>query len=117
MPHTSSPENKGQEGGNSGGQEREEGTELEFTVLYFAAAREAVGAREGQVRVVCGSRDGTCCLRELAAALLAKHPLLAQTVAPDSTVMSVNCQYASMQSDMRVKPSDEIAVIPPISGG
>src|SRR4051812_5427364 len=76
---------------------------VEVTVLLFAMLRERAGARELTIELPEGARvrDALASLGDLAAGL----PL----------VMAVNREYAP--EDQVLDPGDELALIPPVSGG
>jgi MoaE-MoaD fusion protein len=76
---------------------------MEVTVRLFAMLRERAGAGELTLELPDGARvrDALAELRELAGGL----PL----------VMAVNREYAS--EDTPLDPGDELALIPPVSGG
>jgi molybdopterin converting factor subunit 1 len=76
---------------------------VEVTVLLFAMLRERAGARQLTIELPEGSRvrDALAALGDLAAGL----PL----------VMAVNREYAP--EDHVLDPGDELALIPPVSGG
>src|SRR3954463_9131519 len=76
---------------------------MEVTVLLFAMLRERAGARELTIELPEGARvrDALGSLGDLAAGL----PL----------VMAVNREYAP--EDQVLDPGDELALIPPVSGG
>jgi molybdopterin synthase catalytic subunit len=76
---------------------------VEVTVLLFAMLRERAGARELTIELPDGARvrDALDSLGDLAAGL----PL----------VMAVNREYAP--EDHVLDPGDELALIPPVSGG
>src|SRR5215211_3304736 len=76
---------------------------MEVTVRLFAMLRERAGARELTLELPDGARvrDALDELGELAAGL----PL----------VMAVNREYAP--EDQVLDPGDELALIPPVSGG
>lgn len=76
-------------------------------VKLFAAAAQAAGSRE-----VSGPWAGLTA-DELLAALLAAHPGL-KPLGP-SLQMAVNHEY--VDGDHRIAEGDEVAVIPPVSGG
>mmetsp|Transcript_2009 Transcript_2009/g.5581 ORF Transcript_2009/g.5581 Transcript_2009/m.5581 type:complete len:86 (+) Transcript_2009:48-305(+) len=80
-------------------------------VLLFAAAREAAGAGEVEVQLEEGQLD-TAALRE---ALAAQHPALAAPL--KSSALAVNMDYAPPGQPQAFREGDELAVIPPISGG
>jgi molybdopterin synthase catalytic subunit len=76
---------------------------MEVTVLLFAMLRERAGARELTIELPEGARvrDALASLGDIAAGL----PL----------VMAVNREYAP--EDQVLDPGDELALIPPVSGG
>jgi len=81
---------------------------VKATVKFFAALREMIGARELTLDVADGQTvDGL--FRELCD----RYPRLA---AYDSALFySVNAEYVS--PDYALKDGDEVAFIPPVSGG
>jgi molybdopterin converting factor subunit 1 len=76
-------------------------------VLLFGAAADRAGTREVELPV----DDGT--LAELWTLLVERHPDLAPM--RDTLAFAVNGEYARM--DAGVSPGDEVAVLPPVSGG
>jgi molybdopterin synthase catalytic subunit len=76
---------------------------VEVTIRLFAMLRERAGAREVSLELPDGARvgDAIAALGEIAAGL----PL----------VMAVNREYAP--EDHVLDPGDELALIPPVSGG
>ncbi len=76
---------------------------MEVTIRLFAMLRERAGAREISLELPDGARvaDAIDALGELASGL----PL----------VMAVNREYA--RQDQVLDPGDELALIPPVSGG
>jgi molybdopterin converting factor subunit 1 len=77
-------------------------------VLLFGAAADRAGARQIQVPVGDGAT-----LQDLWPALAERHPGLADM--RDILAFAVNGEYARM--DDEVSPGDEVAVLPPVSGG
>ncbi len=77
-------------------------------VLFFAAARDICGTPEQFISLPVGSRTDS-----LLSALLVSHPALA-TLLP-SAVLAVNQEYCS--GPLELREGDEVAVIPPVSGG
>src|SRR3954463_7389001 len=77
---------------------------MEVTVRLFAMLRERAGAREVTLELPDGARisDALAALRDVAPPEL---PL----------VMAVNREYA--RGDRVLDPGDELALIPPVSGG
>jgi molybdopterin converting factor subunit 1 len=77
-------------------------------VLLFGAAADRAGTRQTEVPV-----DGSTTLEELWPALTDRHPGLAPM--RDTLAFAVNGEYARMEDI--VSPGDEVAVLPPVSGG
>jgi len=78
------------------------------TVRLFASYREAVGSARVQIPL-----DDGADWRGLWAALVARYPALASLPAPAG--YAVNGEYAREPRPLR--DSDEVALIPPVSGG
>jgi molybdopterin converting factor subunit 1 len=76
-------------------------------VLLFGAAADRAGTREVQLP----AEDGT--LAELWALLAERHPGLVPM--RDTLAFAVNGEYARMGEG--VSSGDEVAVLPPVSGG
>jgi molybdopterin converting factor subunit 1 len=76
-------------------------------VLLFGAAADRAGAREVSVEA------GEISVGELWGRLAEKHPDLAPM--RDTLAFAVNGEYARMEE--KVSPGDEVAVLPPVSGG
>ncbi len=77
-------------------------------VLLFGAAADRAGTRETQLPVEEGST-----LAELWLLLTEMHPDLVPMC--DTLAFAVNGEYA--RGDAGVSPGDEVAVLPPVSGG
>lgn len=78
-------------------------------MLFGAAAERAGGIRQTEVAVV---EEGTT-IGELWDALTELHPGLVPL--GDTLAFAVNGEYARMEA--AVSPGDEVAVLPPVSGG
>ncbi|KAG8466274.1 hypothetical protein KFE25_002030 [Diacronema lutheri] len=78
-------------------------------VLLFASVREKVGRGKLELRMCEGSTTS-----DLLAALAQQHPALAAVL--PSCALSVNRRYLSTEQ-VALSDGDEIAVIPPVSGG
>ena len=76
-------------------------------VLLFGAAADRAGTRQTEIESDAGT------LAEIWTALAERHPSLAPM--RDTLAFAVNGEYARM--DARVSPGDEVAVLPPVSGG
>ncbi len=79
----------------------------DIKVLLFGAAADRAGTRETQVPA------GEITLEELWLLLAERHPGLSPM--RDTLAFAVNGEYA--RGDTRVSPGDEVAVLPPVSGG
>ena len=76
-------------------------------MLLFGAAADRAGTRETRVPA------GETTLDELWPLLAERHPGLSPM--RDTLAFAVNGEYA--RGDARVVPGDEVAVLPPVSGG
>jgi molybdopterin synthase sulfur carrier subunit len=81
---------------------------MKIQLLVFGVAQDIIGGRE--VELVLPGKTTT--VGELKNNLLQQYPDLAQLV---SFLIAVNSAYAD--NDTVVKGADEVAVIPPTSGG
>ena len=86
------------------------GTRVTVRVLFFGAARDAVGCDERSVEVAAPATSSS-----LFTELLALYPSLRRF--GRSLLLAVNHEYAAPGADVRVQDGDEIAVFPPVSGG
>jgi molybdopterin synthase sulfur carrier subunit len=75
----------------------------QITVRYFAGIREQLGRREDRLETT-----GIVCVADVWRQLVA-FPL------PANTLIAVNQEYA--RSDTPVRPGDEVAFFPPVTGG
>jgi molybdopterin converting factor subunit 1 len=77
-------------------------------VLLFGAAADRAGTRKVELEIEEGST-----LAEVWPLLAERYPDL--SAMRDTLAFAVNGEYARM--DGRVGPGDEVAVLPPVSGG
>ena len=85
-------------------------SEVKITVLLFAAARELVGRSSVEISVPSIIR-----YQELIRQLESQLPRL--KTLNRTFVLSLNEDYIDQEEEIVLTSADEIAVIPPISGG
>lgn len=84
---------------------------MRVKVLYFASAREDIGKREEEVTL---SNNGTALtLGDLRKKLCEMYP--AAQAAISAITLARNLEYSD--DDAELHDGDEVALIPPISGG
>jgi molybdopterin converting factor subunit 1 len=83
---------------------------MKITVLCFAMAREIVDAPELRVELPDGATS-----RDLVAHLVQQHPKLEALFR--SCVLAVNQEYVQLGEAVPLCQGDEVAIIPPLSGG
>ena len=84
--------------------------EIAVKVLFFGAARDAVGRGEVEV-LLPGSQTAQSAIAEV----LERFPALRRF--GRSLLFAVNQEYAQAESTLEVRNGDELAVFPPVSGG
>ena len=84
---------------------------MQVRVLLFASLRDAAGADD--VLVTLDTEDSRVEMAAVLNACALQYPALAAWL--PHVRAAVNCEY--VQSDALVSPDDEIAFIPPVSGG
>lgn len=85
--------------------------EIAVRLLLFAKARELAGASEVSLQVPVVFRD----VEELKQTIFSTFPKL--RVLQHSAVVAVNEVYVEAGAEVTLRPGDEVAFIPPISGG
>lgn len=83
---------------------------MKVTVLYFAISRETVGKSQEDIEVADGSTT-----QDLLQQLLTTYPGLESVMR--SCVFAVNQEYVAPSHSLALKDGDEVAIIPPLSGG
>ncbi len=86
-------------------------SEGRLRVLYFAALRERLGMAEEEVDWPAAGGTVAC----LRARLAERHDDLAALFAAPELKIAVNQRYA--RADTLVRPGDEVALFPPVTGG
>jgi molybdopterin converting factor subunit 1 len=81
---------------------------MTITVRLFAILREQAGVSEFTLQLPAAATVATA-----RAALVQQHPALADLIA--RVAFAVNRTYAPL--DTQLRDGDEVAVIPPVSGG
>ncbi|KAJ2159273.1 hypothetical protein GGF46_003157 [Coemansia sp. RSA 552] len=81
-------------------------------VLYFASARDAAGKDSD---VVSAPKEGGMRLGELLDHIGQLNPGLAGLAG--NYMISINDEYSSQDPDIVVNDTDEVGLIPPVSGG
>jgi molybdopterin converting factor subunit 1 len=81
---------------------------MRVKVLYFAVLRDLCGQSTEEIDLPAGESVGTL-LKRLALRSTAQNKLW------DSIAVAVNQEYA--QSDLVLHDGDEVALLPPVSGG
>ncbi|MGH3086401.1 MAG: molybdopterin converting factor subunit 1 [Rubrobacteraceae bacterium] len=83
-------------------------SENNVKVLFFGAAADRAGTRETETPIEAGTT-----LDELWSTLAEKHPDLSPM--RGTLAFAINGEYAGR--DAILSPGDEVAVLPPVSGG
>mmetsp|Transcript_4616 Transcript_4616/g.9986 ORF Transcript_4616/g.9986 Transcript_4616/m.9986 type:complete len:84 (+) Transcript_4616:119-370(+) len=83
---------------------------MRIKLLFFAKSREVVGKSEEDINVEEGATTV-----ELRAKLIAKYPGLESVM--KTCVFALNQEYVPQSEAAPLKEGDEVAVIPPLSGG
>jgi molybdopterin converting factor subunit 1 len=81
---------------------------IRVTVKLFAAARDIVGDAETEISLPAGATAA-----DVLASLASTHPAFAAW--RDHVRLAVNYEYVA--PDVLLNDRDEVAVIPPVSGG
>ena len=81
---------------------------MEITIRLFAMLRDAAGTEQCWLMLQPGARGA-----DAKTALVERYPKLAGFI--DSTGLAVNQEYQSWEVPLR--DGDELALIPPVSGG
>jgi len=80
---------------------------MEFTIIAFGIARDILGSKKVQCQL-----DEPHTVQHLLQSLQNTYPQIEDLA---SIKVAVNSEYALL--DQTIRPSDEIVLIPPVSGG
>lgn len=82
-----------------------------FKVLLFAQAREVVGSDS----LLLAGIEQPCTIARIMQEVSRVHPQIGSLL--PTSILAVNMKYIPLDSTQEVNFKDEIALIPPISGG
>ncbi|KAJ8601785.1 hypothetical protein CTAYLR_006805 [Chrysophaeum taylorii] len=91
--------------------------QITVKVLLFASARELAQSSECTLELPRGSKTSDLRRVSPATALASKFKLLDVTSLAMDTAIALNQAYVSVDDDPVLSNGDEVALIPPISGG
>jgi molybdopterin converting factor subunit 1 len=87
-------------------------------ILLFARARELAGQPTIELSLPAVNELGeVLTLATVREALKSACPALASLLSSTSTLLALNASYVESEGSAAIKQGDEIAVIPPVSGG
>lgn len=86
-----------------------DGSIVEIQVLFFAKARELCGQKQS-----CLLIPSVTSYNNLLDEIVKKFSL--ESIR-DNLLLAINEEYTTSESEVRLKEGDEVAVIPPLSGG
>jgi len=82
-------------------------------VLYFASAKEATGLSS---EIISLEDEAEMSISKLFEKLETSHPNLKRKKILSSVAVAINLEYVEL-ADGKVHAGDEVAIIPPVSGG
>jgi molybdopterin synthase sulfur carrier subunit len=88
---------------------------ITIKVLFFAAARELAQTTNSQISLPVGEDGSDPNTQQLREVIASKFPKLAEQV--ETITLAVNKEYIEDDKVITLKDGDEVALIPPISGG
>lgn len=90
---------------------------MKIGILFFASARELAGTNQTELEIQPAEGKDSVFLSEIRAKLSEVYPDLAPIL--KTITLAVNMEYirAALENEYQVRGTDEVALIPPISGG
>ncbi|KAJ1909436.1 hypothetical protein IWQ60_011172 [Tieghemiomyces parasiticus] len=86
-----------------------------YKVCYFASTREAVGGHEYEQFDFPADQTGGLTVQQAVDRCRARHPQLVPQLG--SCLVALNHEIVSDMAETLVRAGDELALIPPVSGG
>mmetsp|Transcript_33584 Transcript_33584/g.48725 ORF Transcript_33584/g.48725 Transcript_33584/m.48725 type:complete len:89 (+) Transcript_33584:3-269(+) len=87
---------------------------IKITVLFFASLRELTGLQSTEIVLAEGEETMSCLLQKLGESYIC----LRDIIVDDQISIALNKQYlAKHDADHILHQNDEVALLPPISGG
>ncbi len=83
-------------------------SQIHITVLYFASAKDATGRRRESIKL-----PESTTVRELLSKISSTHPRIINIL----NTMQIAVNYKVVSVDAILKEADEVALLPPVSGG
>jgi molybdopterin converting factor subunit 1 len=83
-------------------------SQIQITVLYFASAKDATGKRRESIRL-----PENTTIRELLLKISSAHPRIINIL----NTLQIAVNYRVVDVDAILKDADEVALLPPVSGG
>lgn len=90
---------------------------ISITLLYFAGAHTAIGKPSESLTLAVKDAERGFPLAELAAVLVEKYPGNNLEKVLDTSQWSVDAEMVEEPKDVYLTGGEEVAVIPPVSGG
>ena len=84
---------------------------IQVKLLLFAKARELVGAKETQLTLSSKELPVSSILEQILQLYSVLQPIA------ENIVLAYNQEYKDSDDIITISPGDELAIIPPISGG
>ncbi|EFA85749.1 molybdenum cofactor synthesis protein 2 small subunit [Heterostelium album PN500] len=89
---------------------------IEIKCLLFAKVKEMIlGEHSKDDSVIVNLPANKCTTHQLISELKLKYPNISNLL--DVCMVAVNLEYIDRSNDLEIKKRDEVAIIPPVSGG